>query len=80
MRVCGKGYKVPHILFWNLRSSNGFPELSYQENVTMLSGYSPMLLNSFIEVGMTALKELTPWNMLVKMLEKERYNEIGDLL
>ena len=46
----------------------------------MLSGYSPMLLNSFIEVGMTALKELTPWNMLVKMLEKERYNEIGDLL
>jgi hypothetical protein len=29
---------------------------------------------------MTALKELTPWNMLVKMLEKERYNEIGDLL
>ena len=80
MRVCGKGYKVPHILFWNLRSSSGLPELSYQENVTMLSGYSPMLLNSFIEVGMTALKELTPWNMLVKMLEKERYNEIGDLL
>jgi len=80
VRVCGKGYKVPHILFWNLRSTNGFPELSYQDNVTMLSGYSPMLLNSFVEVGMTALKELTPWNMLVKMLEKERYNEIGELI
>ena len=80
VRVCGKGYKVPHILFWNLRSTDGFPELSYQDNVTMLSGYSPMLLNSFVEAGMTALKELTPWNMLVKMLEKERYNEIGELI
>lgn len=80
VRVCGKGYKVPHILFWNLRSTNGFPELSYQDNVTMLSGYSPILLNSFIEVGMTALKELTPWNMLIKMLENERYNIIGDLI
>jgi hypothetical protein len=39
-----------------------------------------MLLNSFVEVGMTALKELTPWNMLVKMLEKERYTEIGELI
>ena len=80
VRVCGTGYKVPHILFWNLRSTNGFPELSYQDNVTMLSGYSPILLNSFIEVGMTALKELTPWNMLIKMLENERYNSIGDLI
>ncbi len=72
--VCGKGYKVPHILFWNLRSTTGFPELSYQPNVTMMSGYSPNLLNSFVENGMNSLHDTTPWTMLVKMLDNPRYN------
>jgi len=72
--VCGKGYKVPHILFWNLRSTTGFPELSYQPNVTMMSGYSPNLLNSFVENGMNSLHDTTPWTMLVKMLDNSRYN------
>ena len=80
IKICGKGYKLPHILFWNLRSTSGFPEVSYQENVTMLSGYSPMLLNSFMEAGMKTLKEITPWNMLVKMLDNKRYDKIGKLI
>ena len=80
VEICGKGYKMPHILFWNLRSTNGFPELSYQNNVTMLSGYSPMLLNSFMEDGMTGLREVTPWGMLTKMLDKERYNVLESLV
>lgn len=80
VEICGKGYKMPHILFWNLRSTNGFPELSYQNNVTMLSGYSPMLLNSFMEDGMTGLREVTPWGMLTKMLDKERYNVLESIV
>ncbi len=80
VEICGKGYKMPHILFWNLRSTTGFPELSYQNNVTMLSGYSPMLLNSFMEDGMTGLREVTPWGMLTKMLDKERYNVLESLV
>jgi hypothetical protein len=80
IEICGKGYKMPHILFWNLRSTDGFPELSYQNNVTMLSGYSPMLLNSFLQEGMTGLKDATPWNMLKKMLDNERYNHLEDLV
>jgi len=80
IEICGKGYKLPHILFWNLRSTSGFPELSYQPNVTMLSGYSPVLLNSFIEDGMVGLQESTPWGMLTKMLDKERYNVLETLI
>jgi hypothetical protein len=80
IEICGKGYKMPHILFWNLRSTDGFPELSYQDNVTMLSGYSPMLLNSFLQEGMAGLKDATPWNMLLKMLDNERYNHLEDLV
>lgn len=74
IKVCGKGYKVPHILFWNLRTTNGFPELSYQPDVTMLSGYSPNLLNSFVDDGMRSLSGITPWYMLNKMLDNPRYN------
>lgn len=80
IEICGKGYKVPHVVFWNMRSTRGFPELSYQTNVTMLSGYSPQLLNSFAEEGMVGLKELTPWGMLTKMLNKERYNVLEALV
>ena len=80
IKVCGKGYKLPHILFWNLRSTDGFPELSYQPNVTMLSGYSPMLLNAFIEEGMTGIRDITPWKMLINMLNTDRYNQLEKLL
>ena len=80
VEICGTGYKMPHILFWNLRSTTGFPELSYQNNVTMLSGYSPMLLNSFMEDGMTGLRDATPWGMLTKMLDKDRYNVLESLV
>ena len=47
MRICGKAYKTPHIIFWNLRSTDGFPELSYRPGYSMMSGYSSHSLNIF---------------------------------
>ena len=80
IEVCGRGYKMPHILFWNLQSTNGFPELSYQNNVTMLSGYSPSLFNSFIQDGMNGIKDISPWRMLTNILNSKRYNKLEDLI
>tara|TARA_R110002096_G_scaffold430348_1_gene644061 strand:- start:281 stop:1990 length:1710 start_codon:yes stop_codon:yes gene_type:complete len=86
IEVCGKGYKMPHILFWNLQSTNGFPELSYQNNVTMLSGYSPALFNSFIQnrtsstSSTSGLKDISPWRMLTDMLNNRRYNHLEYLI
>lgn len=74
VRVHGVPYKPPHILFWNLRSTSGFPSLSNQPNVSMMSGFSPTLLNLFCEQGMEALQSCTPWSLLIKSLENERYN------
>ena len=69
------GYsKIPHILFWNLRSTNGFPSLSSTENTSMLSGFSPVLLNVFCKKGIDILQHLTPWSMLVESLAHERYD------
>jgi hypothetical protein len=73
IRVNGIPYKPPHILFWNLRSTSGFPSLANQPNVSMMSGFSPSLLNLFCEEGLDALQSCTPWSLLVKSLENERY-------
>jgi hypothetical protein len=69
-----KPYNVPHILFWNLRSTNGFPSLSIQPNVSMLSGFSPALLNLFCEKGIDCLQSYTPWLLLEEALSNKRYD------
>jgi hypothetical protein len=73
------GYKPPHILFWNLRSTIGFPTLSSQSNTSMMSGFSPALLNLFCEEGMSSLSSCTPWSLLVKSLENKRYDVLENL-
>lgn len=80
IRVHGKAYKPPHVLFWNMRSTSGFPSLSTQANCSMMSGFSPALLNLFCDQGMTALEACTPWSMLEKNLENQRYKIMGDKL
>ena len=73
MRVHGKPYKPPHILFWNLSSTSGFPSLSSQQNTSMMAGFSPALLNLFCDQGIEALQACTPWSLLERSLQNERY-------
>lgn len=80
MRVWGKPYKPPHILFWNLRSTTGFPTLVSQKNASMMSGYSPSLLNRFCDEGLTSLHSCSPWSIFVKMITSERYNNMYNYL
>ena len=79
-RLYGKPFKPPHILLWNLRSTSGFPTLSTQANASMLSGFSPALLNLFCDQGIDALQACTPWSILTQSLENERYKIMGDKL
>ena len=72
-RLWGKPFKAPHILFWNLRSTSGFPTLSTQKNCSMMSGFSPALLNLFCEEGLEALQSCSPWSLFIKSLDNERY-------
>ena len=78
MRLYGQPFKPPHILFWNLRSTSGFPSMSNQPNVSMMSGFSPALLNQFCEQGLDAFESCTPWSVLEQGLENERYKIMGD--
>ena len=73
-----KGYKViPHILFWNLRLTTGFPVSTNQPGATMFSGYSPAILNNFCEKGVDALKDETPWSSFMELLDIPRYNIVS---
>lgn len=67
-------YTPPHIVFWNLQSTDGFPVLSSQKNVTMISGYNSSLLNIFCEHGLDSLKNYSPMNMLYSILNNKRYS------
>jgi hypothetical protein len=67
------GYSTPHLLFWNLRKTGGFPTMSSRNNCTMLSGYSSTLLNVLCEKGIGALKEYTPATMLIDLLSNPRF-------
>ena len=73
MRMYGKALNPPHILFWNLRKTNGFPTLSSEAGCSMMSGFDPAILNLFCEIGMESLKNYTPYQMLLKQLESDRY-------
>ena len=80
IRVHGTPYKPPHILFWNLSSSTGFPSLSSQPNCYMMSGFSPALLNLFCDQGLEALHSCTPWSLLERSLANDRYKIMSDRL
>lgn len=78
--ICGVPYTPPHIVFWNLRSTSGFPSLSKQKNTSMLSGFSPMLLNLFCEKGIDCLEDFTPWAILKESLNNPRYDAFDRIL
>ena len=80
MRLYKKPFKAPHILFWNLRSTSGFPALSSQKNASMMSGFSAALLNLFCEEGIDALQSCTPWSMFLKSIDLERYQLLDQRL
>ena len=66
-------YKPPHVLFWNLRNTNGFPTHSTKYNASMISGYQPRILNSHAKKGNLPRDTCNPWFMFSKQLNIQRY-------
>ena len=73
-------FTPPHIIYWNLHSTQKSPSLSFMKNISVLSGCNPLLLNSFCEKGAEALKDCTPWKSFTRQLEGERYMWVDDYL
>ena len=80
IRLYGTPLNPPHILFWNLRNTGGFPCISTEANCSMMSGFDPHVLNLFCELGLSALKELTPFRFLMKTLDNPRYEPLENAM
>ena len=78
--IYNQPYKLPHIIFWNLRTTNGFPVIETTPNTSMMSGNNTCLLNSFCDKGIQSLKELTPWRSLNNSLSINRYNNLDNMV
>jgi len=78
--IYNQPYELPHIVFWNLRATTGFPSLCTEKNTSMMSGNNPGLLNAFSNKGVAALKEVTPWNSLIEQLSNKRYNYLDKIV
>jgi hypothetical protein len=62
------------VVFWNLRTTEGFPTTSTDANSIMVSGGSDALLNDLCEKGIEAISDINPWNAFVEIISKERYS------
>ena len=78
MEMYGIPFELPHIVFFNLRCTAGFPTLTTEKNVSMISGFSPVMLNLFCDKGIAALDQYTPWSMLLESLEHPRYSLLSE--
>ena len=72
--VHGIPYDIPNIMFWNLRTTSGFPVMTTQMGASMMSGSNPAIINSFCSSGLSELRTLTPWDNMLTLLNSDRYN------
>lgn len=63
------GYKMPHLVFWNINARNDNVPMRDNGRVTFMSGYSPVLY----EMLMTGK---TGWDLVKEKLDSERYSII----
>ena len=84
LKVCGKAWPSPHIIYWNLRgNTGGFPAQADTENVTMLSGYSPSLMKLLLDGD--SLGEEETWidengDEVVMQTKKDPYSTVRKAL
>jgi Mg-chelatase subunit ChlD len=70
----------PHIVFWNLRKTSGFPTKSDEPNVTMISGFSSVVLNHFCQKGVDVLKNYSGYIMFQEIVGAMRYEKLETVI
>lgn len=76
MRYENSGYKLPGIIFWNVNGRLGnIPASNKDENVGLISGFSPSILTSVLSG-----EDFNPYSLMLKVLNSDRYNSITKCL
>lgn len=71
-RFAEHGYKLPQVVFWNVASRNcNQPVTMNEQGVALVSGCTPRIFS------MVAGGEMTPYTVMMEILESERYAKIS---
>lgn len=65
------GYTMPQIIFWNLNKNLNEIPVTIKDNITIISGFSTTILKSILKD-----KNIDPYYIVRKTLDKKRYNTI----
>jgi hypothetical protein len=68
------GYKMPLLVFWQVRYSKDKVALKSEKGVAMVSGFSPAALASILKLEQP--KEVTPTELMLATINTERYESI----
>ena len=67
------GYDMPQIVFWNVRANtHDFPVKTDENNVMLISGFSPTILKSVLEAT-----EINPGKLVSDVLNSPRYDLVS---
>jgi hypothetical protein len=66
------GYQMPKVVFWNVNASKNQPAKQNQIGVALVSGYSPSIMKSILEMKPQA----TPKDLMLETLNAERYASV----
>lgn len=67
------GYKIPQIIFWNVRANTkDFPVTIGDDNTALISGFSTSILKSVLEGS-----DISPLGVMLRTLKNERYDAIS---
>ena len=71
------GYEMPTIVFWNLNGvCTARPCETITEGVFQMSGYSEAMLTAFMEGRLTQMQGKTPTDLMLEVLDGERYERV----
>lgn len=69
-----KGYKLPVVVYWNVSTSNGVPATSGEENVALVSGFTPATLNAVLTA-----KDVSPRAVMLEALSNPVYGIVDEI-
>lgn len=68
------GYTLPTVVYWNVNTSSGVPARSDEENVALVSGFTPATLNAVLSA-----KDVSPKAVMIEALSAEEYGFVDNI-
>lgn len=65
------GYKIPGVVFWNIRASKDVPVQYNEKGTALVSGFSPAIMKSILS---SDFESMNPRSVMLKTLKSERYD------